>query len=367
MKRAYYELRRVVFVMGAVILSPFIYFFISYRKPRASDDKPIRILIIPHLTRIGDLMCATPVFRAIKEEYPDAQVAVLVAGRLEGLLRNNRSVDEIIIYRHFDLWGTIKKIRSGNFDWSFSLSGTSISSVISFLSLIPSRTKITRRPRPFSEFLTDWTANYHTRYEYHTYLPRRYLDMLKFIGIESPREEKELGISPEGERKAKIHSFDVGISVSAGNKIKEWGDFKFLELARKIKEKYSARVVFIGSKNEEERLRKLVGGEFAVVCDFNLEEIPSMLKRLKLFIAVDTGLIHMAHALKVPLIDIIGPVDSREQSPSDEYSIRVLPSLGIKPSCFAFEKPGGKAESKKAIESIKVEDVERAVDKLLKE
>jgi len=120
MKRAYYELRRVVFVMGAVILSPFIYFFISYRKPRASDDKPIRILIIPHLTRIGDLMCATPVFRAIKEEYPDAQVAVLVAGRLEGLLRNNRSVDEIIIYRHFDLWGTIKKIRSGNFDWSFS-------------------------------------------------------------------------------------------------------------------------------------------------------------------------------------------------------------------------------------------------------
>ena len=162
----------------------------------------LKVLVIPHLTRIGDLVCATPVFRAIKEKYPDSHLAVLAAGRLEGLLKNNPRVDEIIIYRHYDLWGTIKKIRQGRFDWSFVLSGTAVGVIISFLALIPNRTKITRRPRPFSEFFTDWLSNYKLRYEHHTYLPRYYLRLLEFIGIKNPEEIKEVFVSEEGERKA---------------------------------------------------------------------------------------------------------------------------------------------------------------------
>ena len=353
MKKFYYALRRWFLVTLAIIFSLFIYFLIPKRK---TDPSRRRILIIPHLTRIGDLVCATPVFRAIKEKYPDSHIAVLTAGRIEPLLKNNPRIDEIIVYRHFDLWGTIWKIRAGNFDWSFSLSGTAISSVMAFWGLVPNRAKITRRPRPFSEFLTDWLANHELRYEHHTYLPRRYLDLLKFIGIENPQEIKEVFVSKEGERKAEeffrknnlgTSDFLVGISTTAGNKIKEWGDEKFKRLAEALVQKYGAKVILIGSAN------------------FSLEELPSLMKRLKLFIAVDTGPIYIAHALKVPLVDIIGPVDPLEQPPKDERSVQVLPPSHIKPTSFVFKKPGRPEEHQKAIQSIKIEDVLAAVEKLL--
>ena len=354
MKKIYYELRRIFLILFVFLFSPLIYFLIWQKKrsdlPGRSD---LKILVIPHLTRIGDLVCATPVFRAIKEKYPDSHLAVLAAGRLKGLLKNNPRVDEIIVYRHYDLLGTIRQIREKNFDWSFVLSGTSVGSVISFLALIPKRAKITRRPRPLSEFLTDWLANYKLRYEHHTYLPRYYLRLLEFIGIKDPEEIKEVFVSEEGERKAEEFlrknnlnpsDFLVGVSATAGNKIKEWGGDKFKRLAEALIQKYEAKVIFIGSAN------------------FSLEEFPSLMKRLKLFIAVDTGPIYMVHALKIPLIDIIGPVDPAEQPPKDKRSIQVLPPPYIKPTSFVFKKPG--KDHRKALEAITVDDVLLAVDNL---
>ena len=362
-------------VLGAIISAPFIYFFISRRKLFRPKDKPLKILVIPHLTRIGDLVCATPVFHTIKERYPDAYLAVLVAGRIEPILKNNPKVDEIIIYRHFDLWGTIKKIRVEKFDWSFSLSGTAVSSAIAFWGLIPNRAKITRRPRPFSEILTDRFANFKLRYTHHEYLPRYYLKLLEFIGIENPREVKEVFTSEAGEKKAleflnkngvgARDSF-VGISVTAGNKIKEWGDEKFKELAEKIREKYGCKIIFIASKRDEERVGKILFRGAISATDFSLEELPSLIKRLKLFIAVDTGPIYIAHALRVPLIDIIGPVDPLEQPPNDERSVQALPAGDIKPSSFVMKKPGRPEEHRKATASIKVEDVLKSVERLEK-
>jgi ADP-heptose:LPS heptosyltransferase len=372
-RKIYYGLRRFFLTLGAIILAPFIFMRI-YRRGRRVDYSKPRILVIPHLTRIGDLVTATPVFRAIKEKYPNSYLAILVAGRVEPLIRNNQNINEVIVYRHFDLWGTIEKIRARKFDWSFSLSGTSISTVISFLGFIPNIAKITRRPRPFSEVLTDWLAMYQLHFPNHEYLPGYYLRLLEFIGIKNPREVKEVFATRSGEVKAndlfshlrsRTDDLVVGMSISAGNKIKEWGDENFKNLADQIKQKYNAKILLIGAPREEERIIKISGENIFHVANFSLEELPSLIKRLNLFIAVDTGLIYIAHALKIPLIDIIGPVDPDEQPPRDEISIQVLPLPEIKPSSFVMKKPGSPEEHKKAIESIKVEDVMRAVEKLI--
>jgi ADP-heptose:LPS heptosyltransferase len=106
------------------------------------------------------------------------------------------------------------------------------------------------------------------------------------------------------------------------------------------------------------------GHGFFKAVNFTLEELPSLIKRLNLYIAVDTGPIYIAHALKVPLIDITGPCDSNEQPPNDELSIQVRPPPYIKPSSFVMKKPGKPAEHEKALESTHVEDVFLAIEKL---
>jgi len=384
------RLKKAVTIASAVLLSPILFFLILLRRRKLQRGGRLKILVIPHVSRIGDLVCATPVFREIKKKYPASFLAVLVTDKVAGIIKYNPHIDEIIPYKTTGLWRiTIKLVAAGRFDWSFNLAALSIGSAISLFGLITHRVKTIREGKPLGEIFTDWMNNYTLLYRHHTFLPAHYLKLLKFIGIDYPAEEKEVFTTPEADRKVETFFHErrvtggdlvVGISITAGNKIKEWGDAKFKELAKRIVEKYNAKIVFLGGKSDEKRINSLLGSgkSFVDHCfaatDFSLEELPSLIYHLSLLIAVDTGPIYVAHALKIPLIDIIGPVDPTEQPPAptvpsgpeDERSILVCPPAHIKPSSFVLKNPGKPEEHKKAIESITVEDVVAAVDVLIK-
>lgn len=376
----YYRLRNLFYIFLAIILSPFVYPLIWQRKKRSLAGAPLRILVIPQLTRIGDLVCSTPVFRAIKKEHPACWLAVLTTNKAIGIIKNNPRIDEFIIYEHNDFYGTVRKIREKNFNWSLCLSGTAVGTLLVFLGLVVNRLKLTRAGRPLSEVLTDRLCNFRFFYEHHTFLPGFYLKMLAPLRIFSAEIKKEVFPTAAGEEKADkffaagnidaAGNLIIGISVTAGNKIKEWGDEKFSELAGICAEKYGAKIIFLGGKNDSARidniLAKANNGNFFKAVDFSLEDLPALIKKLKLYIAVDTGPIYIAHALGIPLIDITGPCDTREQPPQDEKSIIVAPPEYIPPSSFVFKKSGRPEEHARALNAISVAEVMRAVEKMAK-
>ena len=370
--------KRYLFLFYAIFLSPVIYFLIWLRRIRCDENSPIRILIIPHLATIGDLVSATPVFRAIKKQYPNSFLAVVVTKMTVGIIKNNPHIDEILVYRANNLIGLISRTQELRFDWSFSLTGSLFGTLISFTGLIPKRVATTYEGCSLSQRITDRFNNYKIFYQHHTYLPGHYLKMLRLIGIKNAEDKKEVFCSPEADKKAEEFlrsknitpdDFLVGMSITAGNKIKEWGDEKFIELAQKIVDKYSAKILFRGAKSDEARIDKVLAGldygRFIKEVDFSLEEMPSIIKRLNLYIAADSGPIYVAEALGVPLIDIIGPVDPNEQPPEDERTIQVRPPAHIKPSSFVFKKPGSTSEHKKAVDSITVDMVMNAVNTVI--
>ena len=378
MKEYKIKIRNIFIVFITLILSPLLFFLLKRRK--GNEKTKLRILVIPQLTRIGDLVCSTPVFRAIKIAYPYSHLAVLVSNKVSGIIKNNTRIDEIIIYEDYLFCKLVKKIRKENFNWGFSLSGTSISTILFLGGLIENRVKTTRENKPITEKLTNWLNNYSLEFKNHTYLPKHHLDLLKFINILNPEEKKEIFFSEKGNNKVKIFLKEnnisekdklIGISVSAGNKIKEWGDKKFLSLAETIVDKYKAKVFFVGSGKDEYRIKKLLENEtkdknYIVATNFSLEDLPSLIKNFSLFISADTGPLYIANAIDVSTINIIGPVDPNEQPPKEnKNTIRVLPTKNIKPTSFVF-KEGNKEKSKEAVESITVELVLDMVDKILK-
>lgn len=338
-----------------------------------------RFLIIPQLTRIGDVICSTPVFAAIKKARPDAHVAVLVSAMISPLLQANIHVDEVIVFEEYSTRELIGKIRKEHFDVSVSLSGTSESTLFALLGRVPQRIKLFRQERPITELLTDWIATGGNQYKDHVYLPAFYLKLLEQVGIYEYATKKEVYVIAKGEEKAGNFIRDnllenklcIGICITAGNPIKEWGDDKFLELARKLVREKNAKVVFIGSSGDEKRIDTLIKKAEPVIVtslfkatSFSLEELPSILKHMTLFISGDTGPVHIAHALGVPLVDIIGPVHPSEQAPQDEKSIVVLPEPAVEASIFAFDKPGPAELSRKSLNQISVDRVYDVVEKL---
>lgn len=355
------KIRVYLLIFFAILFYPIFAGLAFLRLEKEKKDK-IRILIIPQFTRIGDLVCVTPVFREIKNKYPNSHLAVVITPKIVGIIKNNPYINKIIFFeddeylKFFGILKLLKKIRDEKFDWSICVSADTMGTILSIYGLISNRVKIIRQERNFSEILSDWLNNFVVPYKNGEYIPQFYLKTLKFLGIESNNIKKEVFVSEAGEEKVKkflkeknISSDDliIGISATAGNKIKEWPLERFEKLDKRLTEVYKAKIIFLNPN------------------DFSLEELPSLMKRFRIFIAADSGPIHIAHALGVPLIDIIGPVDPADQAPQGENCVIVGPSEAIKPTIFAMRPAGDEKETKKAVESISVDMVYKAVKSLL--
>jgi len=145
-----------------------------------------KILIIDN-AKIGDLVCATPVFRAIKEEYPEAHLTVLLIPRTEGILRNNGRVNEIMVASLNNIggvkevWKLLREIKKRNFDVSINLVPGTLNFLLPFLAGIPLRiTSVNRNLKLFYRILSCLT-NRQILFEKDTLSIRHYLELLKLM------------------------------------------------------------------------------------------------------------------------------------------------------------------------------------------
>lgn len=381
MKRFYF------FLTIFFVLSPFLLAVAAVRRIAISrtGNRYRRILVVPILTRVGDLVCSTPVFREIKRAYPNSHLAVVAGGKAIDIIKHNPRIDELIDFNAPFFHGYSGRFRfyfllfSRRFDAVITLSNAPIGTMIALAAVAPIRVKTVVEQKSFVESLTDWMNNVTFLYRDGSFLQLHYLKLLSAIGIDTREVVKEVYLAPGSEEKVAdfLRSNNipaetrlVGITLTAGNPIKEWPLLRFAELASLLIKRYRVRVLFIDSPRNADTVDKVIQcieeKESAISATvFTLEELPALISELDLFIAVDTGAIYIAHALGVPLVDIIGPVDPREQPPSDQKSIQVRPPPDIIPTSFVLKLAPKGADHRRAVEAIRVADVLKACDTLL--
>jgi len=379
---------RFIFYSAIImVLSPFLFAVARARRNGARARiiaRTPRVLVIPVITRVGDVVCSTPVYRQLKISFPDSNLSVVVAHKVFDILKNNPRINNLIDYNAPQFCGFLRRGRFflslfyGKYDAVISLGSSPLGTISALASASPIRIKTSVPSPSFFEICTDWMNTDLFLYKTGTFLQNHYVKLLSVLEIKSEKPVKEVFTTKESDEKAKnflSSSFGgqvrliIGITVSAGNKIKEWPLSRFAELADILIEKYEARIVFIDSVLNSGMVEKTISlmknkKETVRAIHFSLEELPSLIKRLSAFIAVDTGAIYIAHALRVPLIDIIGPVEPNEQPPNDERSIQILPKGNIAPTSFVLAVPVRGAKHLDAVLSINVSDVLRGFEKL---
>lgn len=101
--------------------------------------------LVIKLRHIGDVLLATPVFKTLKENFPQASISALVNKGTEDVLKNNPFIDEIITFdRNIKKLSPLKKgleefkflqrIRIKKFDTTIDLTGGDRAAIISFFS-----------------------------------------------------------------------------------------------------------------------------------------------------------------------------------------------------------------------------------------
>tara|TARA_Y100000031_G_scaffold157149_1_gene216786 strand:+ start:17964 stop:19010 length:1047 start_codon:yes stop_codon:yes gene_type:complete len=342
---------------------------------------PSKILVI-QTAKIGDLVCSTPVFREIKKHYPQSFLSVLVLPLTQDILVNNPYIDQVILLDRKKYPGIkgalklIKEIRKIGFDWSFSLVPGILESLIPFIAGINHRVSTTSKYASRKTKILSILNNHRLAYQRDSLALKHYLNLLRFIGVDKVSQKKEIFVDPTQEEKAllflekhnlKIEDFLVGISVTAGKEFKQWAPEKFAQLADRLIEESKAKVIFIGSPKDEAIIKEtqsLMKNESLVIMELSLIELAGLLKKLSLFISVDTGPIYIANAVGTPVVDIVGPCQMRSQSPDGKFAlVQELPPCG--PCSYIMSAPSYcRTGHLKCIKDITVDDVFEAVKKI---
>jgi len=374
-------LENIFFVLFSFILSPFLYSQILVNKLKPKRE--LKILVI-QLAKIGDLVCSTPVFREIKKKYPKSHLSVLIIPWVKGVIENNPYIDEIILIDRKEYFGIkgalrlIKEIKKRKFDLSFSLLPGILNNLIPFWAGISNRIGTTSKYATRGAKILSFFNTNNLEYKRHTLTVDHYLNLLKFVGIQNTNQKKEIFTTEDQNKKASqflekqsatSNDFLVGISVGAGNELKQWSIKKFANLADELIKKYNAKIIFVGSAKEKEiisKTQKLMKNKgIDVSQDFSLSEAPALFRFFKLFISVDTGSLYMANAMNVPVIDIAGPIDIYEQPPLGDKCKIVQKKLSCIPCSFVLPPAREcKNGSYQCIKDISVEDVLEAVNSL---
>ncbi len=284
-------------------------------------NEPNKILIV-RTDRLGDVILSTPVIKNLRQRFPKAHIAFMCRPYTQDVLEGNPYLDEVIICdkhgKHKSIWGIIKLgaiLRQKDFDWAVILHPTNRVHLATFFAGIKFRVGWDRK---LGFLLTKRIA--HTKQEGKKHELEYTLDILRELEIPIVDKSPFFPINESAEvkiqdllKKEGVSNGDkfVVIHPSASCPSKRWSQSKFSQLIRILKENGYLKIVIITAADEIEFGQGIVEENEVIDLRGKLRicEIGSLLKRSALFISNDSGPVHIAASLSVPVISIFGRKD----------------------------------------------------------
>jgi heptosyltransferase-2 len=282
---------------------------------------------------VGDALMATPTIRSLKKHRPDFHITVLAKPWVAPLFETHPDVDEVVIYQkpgHHDglggRWRLAQELKGLGFDCAIHFPHSFESAWISLLARIPRRIGFSTEVRGF--LLTDRLQPTQVRRLEHQV--RYFFHLLEPLGIEeNPTAEGnplELKCTPEDMQQAETRlaalgigpeDFLVGLAPGAiYGSAKCWPFDRFEQLAERLKETHQAKAILLGTDTDAlSGMKKDSGNYYNLLGKTGLGEALALIGRCRLMICNDSGLMHAASALGIPLVALFGSTNSRRTGP----------------------------------------------------
>lgn len=336
-----------------------------------------RVLIV-RTDRIGDVVLSTPAIQALREAWPDSYIAAMVSPQARDIVEGNPYLDETIVFdknKFRGLAGAIgfsRKLRKGRFDVALVLHPLRRVHIILWLAGIKKRIGFDRKS---GFLLTDRIP--HTKQLGEKHEIDYNLDVLRAAGIEPGKKELFVPVKPDDKLKMRrilrengIFENDdyVVIHPAASCPSKRWPAERFAQAADDIIEKFRKKVVVVAGAADSrfgQAVREaMTNGALDLSGDLSVGELAALLAGAKLLISNDSGPVHIAAALGVPVVAIFGRnqpgLSFKRWGPAGKNDIILHKDVGCL-SCLAHECKIGF----KCLLAIEPREVIEAAGKLL--
>lgn len=278
---------------------------------------------------IGDAVLALPALESLSRSKPEAEIWIAGRDWVKDLFLPLAFIHDFISQpdsgRPKILWEAAKILRQHHFDAGLLLTNSFASALVFFLAGIPQRWGYARDGRGI--LLTKGIRHKKGTGPRHQML--YYLDLISSLGFDVNSPELRYRLDEDECRQAKIRlaaldlDFEKPIVVlnpgAYFGPAKRWPPVRFAELAGLIQERAGAQILIIGSSEERELAENISAmmktKPIVLSGETTLLQLAGILKQASLFITNDTGPMHLAHAMKVPVVAIFGPTDPDSTGP----------------------------------------------------
>ena len=354
--------------------------------------KNFKNILIVRTDRIGDVVLTTPAIKALRQRYPQARISILVNPLTYDLVDGNPDIDEVIVDDRknahkgaLGFWKLVGELRQRKFDLAIIFHTKKRTNLLCWLAGIPHRTGYRNEKLGFllNHPLKD-RRHFGEKHE-----AEYCLDVVRHLTAASNPALKELElfvpIKEESQRWLKQFLFENNISESdkvivihpgASDPARYWPHDRFAEIINCLVDRYQAKIILVGSVAIRTTIREimvLVKGSVAsrggVVFDMSglttVSQLVSLLKRSDLLISNDSGPVHIAAAVKTPVISIFTRnqpgINPERWAPLNKKSISIAVA---RDNAISFKKAGSLDPQYSQL--IPTQEVLEAVDVIFK-
>lgn len=260
--------------------------------------------LIIRFSSIGDIVLTSPVIRCLKKQVPGAEVHFLTKSIFAILVENNPYIDKVHLLA--SSWETmIHMLKVEKFDYIIDLHNN----------LRSFRIKKTLKVKSFScnkLNIQKWVyVNLKWNLLPDKHIVDRYMETVSSFSVENDHEGLEYYIPEKDEVvfkdiPASHHAGYIGLVIGAVHSTKKLPVEKLQKLCSGI----IHPIILLGGKNDAEigtRVSSVDPIKIYNACGkFNLNESADLVRKAKMIITHDTGLMHIAAVFKKPIISVWG-------------------------------------------------------------
>jgi heptosyltransferase I len=318
-------------------------------------NSDMHILIIK-LSAIGDVVHSLPVLSGLKTLYPQSHIHWLIEETASGLIQDHPLLDKVLICHRKrwvrdlgrgksaplrEFWDFLSLVRENRYDLILDLQNLFKSAFWVALARGDRKLGFSNTKElayiPLNERIGSEDFSLHA--------VDRYLKFIKYLGDYSEQPQFPVPVTKAHMVRADQLLKDAGFSgkrVVALHPValwptKLWSQESFKELAKYLTYELGAGVIFTGGVQDKDyidTIAKQISPAPINLCGrVNLLELAALFSRCAVLISTDTGPMHLAAAMGIPVVALFGPTAPDRTGPYGAGHVVVRAGLPCSP-CF---------------------------------
>jgi predicted lipopolysaccharide heptosyltransferase III len=346
--------------------------------PARWDWGEVRRVLVVRLRSIGDAVLSTPSLYALRRFLPDAQIDLVLEDWVAPLLDGNRDASRILTVRRNSTTSRlslVRQLRAARYDVAFNLHGGSTAALLT-------RASGARRRVGYASYRFSGLHNYAAPpatdlwRQAKTHSVEQQLGLLGWAGV-PVTDRPATRLSVNGEAAARVgHRLDTaGIGASqpyalfhpaAAFDSKRWDARNFARVADSLDTRGLA-VVAVAAPGETDVVRAFAesvqASRVVSFSDLSLPEVTALAARARLFVGNDSGIAHIAAAVRTPSVVVFGSSNIAHWRPWTDAPAEVVREEMPCAPCAGYTC--GEFAEAQCIRRVTVERVQDAVGRVL--